>query len=130
MRVRVDTYQPLFFDLTANLLIDERHRWDDVHAAVTSALVEGFGFDSRHFGQPVTVTEVVTTIQRTPGVVFVDLDSLHRFDLTPSLPVDGLLTADEVTWPDDAAEPSALAQLLLINPLGVTLIQIHEAALS
>jgi predicted phage baseplate assembly protein len=130
MRVRVDTYQPLFFNLTANLLIDERYRWDDVHAAVTSALVEGFGFDSRSFGQPVTVTEVVTTIQRTPGVVFVDLDSLYRFDLTPSLPADGLLTADEVTWPDDSVEPSALAQLLLVNPLGVTLTQTHEAALS
>ena len=130
MRLRVDTYQPLFFNLTANMLIDSRYLWADVRAAVASALVTGFAFDRRSFGQPVTVTEVVTTIQQTPGVVFVDLDALYRFDLPESLPSDGLLVADGVSWGDDDAEPSALAQLLLVNPLGITLTEIPQGSAS
>lgn len=124
MHVRVDTYQPLFFNLAANILIDSRYLWAGVQAAVASALVAAYSFDTRSFGQPVTVTEVVTTIQQTPGVVFVDLDWLYRFDLPESRPADGLLIADGVGWGDDEAEPSALAQLLLVNPLGITLAEI------
>jgi len=130
MRLRVDTYQPLFFNLTANMLIDSRYLWADVQATVVSALVAGFAFDRRSFGQPVTVTEVITMIQRTPGVVFVDLDALYRFDLPESLPPDGLLVAGEVNWGDDDAEPSAFAQLLLVNPLGITLTEIHQGSAS
>ena len=76
------------------------------------------------------MTEVVTTIQQTPGVVFVDLDALYRFDLPESLPSDGLLVANGVSWGDDDAEPSALAQLLLVNPLGITLTEIPRGSAS
>ncbi|WP_347351817.1 putative baseplate assembly protein [Intrasporangium sp.] len=127
MPIRVDTYQPVFFDVAAKVLLDPRHRWSEVTDAVTTALVDTFSFAARGFGQPVTTTEVVTTIQATPGVVFVDLDALHRFDLPATLPADGRLVADLVAWPEQHPEPTVLTQLLLVNPIGITLTQIEEA---
>ena len=130
MHLRVDTYQPLFFNVVADVLVDQRYRWADVQGAIVSALITSFSFEARAFGQPVTVTEVVTTIQRTPGVVFVDLDALHRFDLPALLPADGLLVADDLAWGDDDADPTALTQLLLVNPLGIALTEVPPARLA
>jgi hypothetical protein len=121
LRIRVDTYQPVFFDLAAKVLIDPRYRWADVEAAVRDSLLGAFAFERRSFGQPVSVSEVVTTIQSTPGVLFVDLDALHRFDQAPSPPAGDLLAAEGVAWGEYDPEPTGLAQLLLINPLGIAL---------
>jgi predicted phage baseplate assembly protein len=121
LRIRVDTYQPVFFDLAAKVLIDPRRLWADVEAAAKDNLLSAFAFERRSFGQRVSVSEVVTTIQATPGVLFVDLDALHRFDQAPSLPADDLLVAEGVAWDEDEPEPTGLAQLLLVNPLGITL---------
>jgi predicted phage baseplate assembly protein len=124
MRIRVDTYQPAYFDVVARLLVDARYRWDDVVAAATTALVTVFGFERRSFGEPVTVTDVVAIVQATPGVVFVDLDALHRFDEPPALPPGGILVAAPVTWRDDDVTPTALAELLLVDPLGISFVPI------
>jgi len=124
MSVRLDTYQPVYFDVKAKVLIDPRYLWPDVEAAIETALAAGFSFQRRAFAQPVSVAEVTSVIQSVPGVVFVDLDELHRFDQpTPLLPVDGLLIANGVEWQETDPEPGALAQLLLINPLGIALTQ-------
>jgi hypothetical protein len=72
----------------------------------------------------VDLAQVIRVVQRVPGVVMVDVDSLHRFDQAPGLPKDGRLLADDVSWPDGEAAPAALAQLLLINPLGIALTRV------
>jgi hypothetical protein len=124
MSVRLDTYQPVYFDVKAKVLIDPRYLWPDVEAAIERALTAGFSFQRRAFAQPVSVAEVTSVIQSVPGVVFVDLDELHRFDQpTPLLPADGLLVANNVEWQESEPEPGKLAQLLLINPLGIALTQ-------
>lgn len=130
MPVRVDTYQPLFFDVSAKLLIDARYLWSDVRAAATNALIGAFSFGRRAFAQPVRATEVVTILQNLPGVVFVDLDALHRFDQPASLPANGVVAAGQVVWKETDNGPSALAELLLVNPLGITLSQISDAVVS
>jgi hypothetical protein len=57
-------------------------------------------------------------------VVFVDLEELRRFDVaTPLLPPGGFLLASGVMWGEKEAEPGALAQLLLVNPLGINLVR-------
>ena len=91
LNLRLDTYQPVFFNLSAKVLIDARYRWEDVEAAARSALRTTYSFEGRSFAQPVSVSDVITTIQRVPGVVFVDLDSLHRFDQPATLPINNLL---------------------------------------
>jgi len=81
----VDTYTPRFFRLSAALQIDPDYLPAKVVAAVTTSLRRGFSFDARQFGQPVTLSEIVTTIQRVAGIVAVDVNELYRTDKTPGL---------------------------------------------
>jgi len=124
LRIRVDTYQPVFFNLGANVLIDGRREWRDVDIAIRDALQARFSFAARRFVDVVDLAQVIRVVQRVPGVVMVDVDSLHRFDQAPGLPKNGRLLADDVSWPDGEAAPTALAQLLLINPLGIALTRV------
>jgi predicted phage baseplate assembly protein len=121
LRVRVDTYQPVFFDLGAKVLVDGRHAWADVEAAVTAALVDTFSFERRAFGQAVTKAEAIRVVQSVAGVVFVDVEALHRFDASPGATPADVLVPGAVQWTDGQPEPAALAELLVINPLGITL---------
>jgi len=73
----------------------------------------------------VSLAEVVRVLHSVAGVAFVDVDTLRRFDQTsPDLPAGGVLRAAAVQWQDNEAEPGALAQLLLINPFGISLVQV------
>jgi predicted phage baseplate assembly protein len=129
MHIKLDTYQPTFFNLSARVLIDPRYLWEDVEARAKGSLMTAFSFERRGFGQSVTMTEVVSIIQRTPGVVFVDLEALHLFDQPATLPDDGVLISHQVVWSDDDKAPSALAELLLVNRLGVTLTPVNPESI-
>ena len=122
IHVRLDTYQPVYFDLGANVAIDARHEWADVEAGLRAALVATFSFDARDFAQAVTLSDVIRVLHSVEGVEFVDVDTLRRFDqVTPNLPDGGALIAGGVRWADADQQPAALAQLLLINPFGIVL---------
>jgi predicted phage baseplate assembly protein len=143
---RVDSYQPLFFNVRAQLLVDAP-RFDKaaVFAAAEAALKEAFSFDRRAFAQPVTAAEVETTIQKVPGVIAVDLRELFVYGNIRPMPIGMVQTVPEVLvslparWAP-AIRPLVLligparprsrqpapnrllpAQLLLINPAGITL---------
>lgn len=118
-RFRVDTYQPVFFDLRARIVRDARYRWADVQAAVTTALQAAFAFGARTFAQPVTAAEVISVIQRVAGVVALDLEQLYRLD-GPQPSPSTILEAALVRWEAQEEAPQ-LAELLLINPLGIGL---------
>ena len=117
-RFRVDSYQPIFFSLKAKILRDQRYRWTDLQKAVIVALQNAFTFVVRDFGQAVTAAEVIAVIQQVAGVVAVDLDELYRQDKTAGL--SATLPAEMVRW-EPAQETPKLAELLLINPFGITL---------
>jgi len=129
LRVRVDTYQPVFFNVSASVLIDPRYLWADVAAAITTALGAAFAFEARAFARPVTKAEVVRVVQSTPGVVFVAIDAFHRFDQPAVSPPPDLLTAGTLVWPDDQPAPVTLAELLVVNPLGIVLTPLPPEAL-
>ena len=125
MRLRLDTYQPIYFDVSARVSLDPRYDWTEVETRLRAALTSAFSFGQRGFAQPVTLAEVVRVLHSVAGVVFVDVDRLRRFDQTsPELPDGGVLRATEVAWDDGEVEPGALAQLLLINPFGIALVQV------
>jgi predicted phage baseplate assembly protein len=124
--VVVASYQPVFFNVRAEVLVDPRYTVDGVLAAVEDALIAAFAFERRAFGQPVTAAEVVRVIHSVAGVVATDLDQLYRYreneappdpevEITPEV-----LEAVPVRW-DEAAKTFHLAELLLINPVGITL---------
>jgi predicted phage baseplate assembly protein len=118
-RFRVDTYQPVFFNLKAKIVRDARYRWTDVEAAVTAALQAALSFGRRAFAQPVTAAEVISVIQGVPGVVAVTLEQFYRLD-KPEPDLGPILDAAPVRW-DASDDTPQLAELLLINPLGIVL---------
>lgn len=123
-RFRMDSYTAVFFDLKAKVRIDPRHLAADVLAAVNAALQSAFAFEQRAFSQAVTAAEVTTAIQNVPGVVAVDLVELFRVD-QPTPAFNQVLAAERVRWDVNQAEP-LLAELLLLNPAGVTLEEVKS----
>jgi predicted phage baseplate assembly protein len=118
----IDTYQPLYFNLSAKVLIAPRYEWSAIQANIEAALLAAFAFGQRAFGQPVTAAEVVTVIQRISGVVATDLDSLYLVTNAPATntALATRLLAQPARWNTESATIER-AQLLLINPAGVIL---------
>jgi hypothetical protein len=122
-RFLVDSYQPVYFNLKATVLVDPRRERAQVLAAVEQALIAAFAFERRGFGQPVTTAEIVTAIQGVAGVIACDLVHLYRYEegkpppgpAVELLPITGALPAAAVQRVGDRAE------LLLVNPVGITL---------
>jgi len=116
--VRVDSFARLLFNLEANVAVDSpRYIKEDVFGGIQAALLEAFAFEKRAFGQLVTSAEVITVIQQIGGVIAVDLDTLHLSNVPAEF--NTLLPAQIARADDNGA--IMLAQLLLINPIGVTL---------
>ncbi len=118
---QVDSFQPIFFHVTASIRIDRRYRPDAVIAAARDAVRTAFSFPVRAFGKPVTAAEVVTTIQDVAGVEAVDLDFLFRVDDASNPPpasLASIITADRARLVPGGALP---AQLLIVNPFGIVI---------
>jgi hypothetical protein len=75
--LRVDTFDPVTFNLTLNVLVDPDFRPDLVLPAVESALRQTFSFAARDFAQGVALSEVMAVAQKVEGVVAVDVDALY-----------------------------------------------------
>lgn len=114
--VRVDSFTRLLFNVEANVAIDKRYIKQNVSAEIKSALQEAFSFEKRAFGQFVTAAEVITLIQNIKGVIAVDLNGLYLSSASSTLN-----TLLPVQIARIANGNFLLAQLLLINPIGITL---------
>ncbi|MCO5194776.1 MAG: putative baseplate assembly protein [Anaerolineae bacterium] len=115
------------FRVTAKVLIDEAYLRNDVEAAITALLLQAFSFEKRAFGQVVTSAEILALIHTIPGVIAVDLEALHT-DLQPTGSLNSVLAARRATYDPTVAATAvcgriAPAQLLLINPTGITLLE-------
>jgi hypothetical protein len=121
-QVYIASYQPVLFNITAIIIIDETdYVAADVHAEVVDAITAYFDFEKRSFAQPVTAAEVIATIQAVTGVVAVDLNQLYRNDDSsgPSQTMpDTYLPARYAKVSDGTMLP---AELLLLNPIGFSL---------
>jgi hypothetical protein len=110
-RLRLLTYRPALFRFSGRVVVDGAFIPDRVLADIEWALRFAFSFDARSFGQPVTLSEVVTVVQSVPGVIAVDVDSLYRgttSDLQPRLIAD---------LPEVTSDGSILpAELLTLDP--------------
>lgn len=123
VEVRIESFQPLTFNLKATVLYDPRYLADDVKEEIEEALLGGFSFDQRSFGQPVTAAEIISVIHEVDGVVAVDLDALAIGS--------GGLKAAETRQLLTSVLPARIArrengdilpaQLLLINASGIDL---------
>lgn len=89
-------FRPRFFDIDASLIVDSAYVADTVLANAISNLRTSFGFVARAFAQPVYLSEVITVLQKTEGVIAVALNALFYTGTTPDLTAaaDDVLTAD------------------------------------
>jgi len=112
--LRVASFEPLSFGLDARLRIDPRYLPADVFAAARAALVADFSFAARGFGQAVTASEVIATLQRVAGVAGAVLETLGG---QPGFPPPRLPAAT-ARWDGGQIRP---AELLTVDPAGIVL---------
>ncbi len=114
----IDSFNPLFFNLSASVLVDSRYIKEKVMAAVKEALKQAFSFKQRSFGQAVTESEVLAVMQRVEGVKAVDLDTLYLKGEPPGL--NAYLEASRARQNKGLLLPAAL---LTLNPEGIELME-------
>ena len=102
--------------MEAWIRIDPDYLPDKVLSAVDGSLRSQFSFDQRSFGQPVTLSEVISVIQGVPGVVAADVRKLYRVDGVPGI---NFFLGAETTQP--GYQSAAGAELLVLDPSPVLL---------
>jgi len=60
--------------LSARVRLAPDYSWDSVRAAIVAALIAEFGYASRDFGQDLVLSQVISAMQRVPGVRDVAVD--------------------------------------------------------
>jgi hypothetical protein len=124
--VEIDLYHLRYFDLEAAVRVDPAYRAADVRDAARAAVLAAFSFRRRSFGQPVTAAEVIEVVEAVPGVVATYLKSLYQFAADVEIPLadDAKHPLDPVLFVRGAHLEAARiepAELLLVNPAGVTI---------
>lgn len=109
-------YQPVTFELAAQVLVDRRYRLPTVESAIVSALNQAYGFDRSRFGQILTSAEALTLIQGVDGVVSVELTAFYRTGAPAR--VEPQIRAERAQDTPDGLRP---AELLTIDSSGIEL---------
>ncbi len=107
------SYQPITFSVGVSLVTDPSMQSPAVYAAVQSALLSAFSFDTRDFAQPVFASEVYGVVQSVPGVI---ASNITAFCYTQTVPptISDPLTAQ----PAQMSGATAIgAQLLTIDTI-------------
>ena len=89
---QVEIRELLLLILTAGIRIDPDYRWSDVADAVRAALLDRYSFERRSLGQSVPLSQVIATIQSTPGVVYTDVNA---FGAVSQIDSNGALRAPQ-----------------------------------
>lgn len=83
--VTLQSFTPTFFKLAGTVTVLAGFMVDVVSSAIQTALQTTFSFDQRQFGQGVSLSEVIATIQNVQGVQDVELTKLYNSGDSPSL---------------------------------------------
>jgi hypothetical protein len=111
--VQVASYRPSFFKLGAKLIPTPGYSAELILSGVQDRLREAFSFPSREFGQPVTLSGVLSVIHQVPGVQAGQLTQLYRVD-DPTGP--SLQTELQAIVPQSGSGTGSLgAQLLMLD---------------
>lgn len=100
LAIQVDSRELKALVLRANVRIDPDYLWDVVSAALRATLLDAFGFARSELARPVSLSNVVSKMQRIPGVLYVDVDA---FGGVPERVADSetgertLLTLDQIS---------------------------------
>jgi predicted phage baseplate assembly protein len=73
----VNTYQKVFVQVEAVILVDRTLVAEDVLTTATAALLDYFAFDNLNLGQPIHLSNVYKALQDVKGVTSVDINRLQ-----------------------------------------------------
>ncbi|HEX5606794.1 MAG TPA: putative baseplate assembly protein [Candidatus Binatia bacterium] len=108
---RIESYQPRLFRVSAAIKIDPDFEAQKISPQVEKNLREAFSFESRAFGQPVHLSELVAEIQNTSGIVAVVVQEFYRSDQAPERRI-----RIPATIPKPGDEQPLAAELLTLDP--------------
>jgi hypothetical protein len=74
--VKVVTRELILLVINASIRLHPDYKWEAVAPQIRTALLETFSFDRRQLGQDVLLSEVLSVIQRVPGVIYANVDIL------------------------------------------------------
>lgn len=117
----VNSYDPRFFNLSANVQIESAYKEEAVIQNIREKLESAFSFSNRDFSQLAASSEVIGIIQSVDGVTAIELEKFYFFGDEPSY--SSILTVDDVKVEVDLIKK---AGLLLINPKGIEIKAIKE----
>ena len=120
--LHVKSYRRALFRITGRVTVGAEYVPQKVKAAIEAGLRQAFCFETRSFGQPVLLSEVIAGIHAVDGVVAVDIDTFHRTGDQPRPPGSRLNAALPTAGENGVPEA---AELLTLDPgpleLSVTL---------
>jgi predicted phage baseplate assembly protein len=120
-RLDLGDYRRPTFAVTAEILVAADRRRDAVSEAVVAAVRAAYSFERRDFAEPVTAAELLTVVQRVPGVAAANLTALHLTgDDAGSADVLIARGARLVPSADAGRVTVAPAELLTVDPAGIT----------
>jgi hypothetical protein len=73
--VQVELRELVVLVLSAKVRLAADYQWEPVATEIRAALLDTFGFEKRALGQPVLLSEVISSIQNIDGVAYVDVDA-------------------------------------------------------
>jgi hypothetical protein len=114
--VRIQSFQPLSFNLEAAILLDPAYLKDIVWPAIISGLQQTFSFEQRSFGQGVSASEILALLQGVEGVKAANLVRLYL--VGKEAKINSFLSARP-------ASTSQGAELLTLNRQGITLTEMQ-----
>ncbi|MEX6688162.1 putative baseplate assembly protein [Danxiaibacter flavus] len=115
--IKIASYSPRYFQISANVVVDPDYIAANVIAAVEKNLRDTFSFKARKFAQSVTYSEVVACMQQTPGVIAVNINSLVRSE-DPATNIPDVIDA---AMPVITTTSVKGAELLTLDPRPVDL---------
>jgi hypothetical protein len=81
--VRIDSFVPKFFSLTAGIVVDPAYLPALVTEAVAKALQVAFSFENREIGEGIAASSIVSVISEVKGVKAVRMDLLSVCNIPP-----------------------------------------------
>jgi hypothetical protein len=115
--ITILSYIPVLFEAGANIRIDKTtYDPTQVLAQVWQSLSTAFSFSQRRIGQGLAQSEIIAIIQKTPGVIAVELTALNRQGEPPAAgaPLPSVLRA-AAPVPGQTGTPKG-AEMLLLDP--------------
>jgi len=108
------------FKLRACIIPDPNVSTDAIKSAVEAALRNSYSFEAREFGQPVTLGEIISVIQKASGVIAVNVEALYRSDAMQQ----DLQPILEARMPRPGSDDIQAAEILIIDPSPADLVVI------